>query len=63
MVLFLTKRALGGSQVEYYVVPPSRVSRDLYLSLVNLYRTFQHLLTNFFKKGGQARELKNPIAL
>ena len=52
------KRALGGSQVEYYVVPPSHVSRDLYLNLVNLYCPFQHLLTNFFKKEGPGKGIK-----
>ena len=57
MVLSLMKRVLGGSQVEYYVVPPSHISPDLYLSLVDLYHAFQRLLTTFFKKGGQAREL------
>ena len=58
MVLSSMKRVLGGSQVEYYVVPPSHVSCDLYLSLVNLYRPFQHLLANFFKKGGPGKGIK-----
>ena len=58
MVLSSMKRALGGSQVEYYVMPPSHVSCNLYLSLVNLYHPFQHLLTNFFKKGGPGKGIK-----
>ena len=58
MVLSSMKRALGGSQVEYHVMPLSCVSRDLYLSLVNLYRPFQCLLTNFFKKGGPGKGIK-----
>ena len=52
------KRALGGSQVEYYVVPPPHVSRDLYLSLVHLYRPFQRILSTFFKKGGPGKGIK-----
>ena len=36
----------------------SCVSRDLYLSHVNLYRTFQCLLTIFFKKGRPGKGIK-----
>ena len=52
------KRALNGSQVEYYVVPPSHVSRDLYLSLVDLYQPFHCLLSSFFKKSSPGHGIK-----
>ena len=58
MAVSTTKRALGGSQVEYYVVPPPRVSRDLYLSLVHLYHPFQRVLSTFFKKVGPGKGIK-----
>ena len=58
MVLSSMKRVLGGSHVEYYVVPQSRVSHDLNLSLVDLYHAFQHLLTTSFKKVGPAKGIK-----
>ena len=42
----MTKRALDSSQVEYYVVPLSCISRDLYLSLYQL--CCNALLEKFF---------------
>ena len=39
-------------------MPSSHVSRDLYLSLVDLYCAFQCLLTIFFKKGGPGKGIK-----
>ena len=58
MSVTMTKRALRGSQVEYSIVPPSRISCDLYLSLVDLYRCFVCLLSSFFRKGSPGQGLK-----
>ena len=58
MSVMMTKRTLRGSQVEYNIVPPSRISHDLYLSLVDLYRCFIHLLSSFFRKGSPGQGLK-----
>ena len=52
------ERALRGSQVEYNIVPPSCISRDLYLSLVDLYHCFIRILSSFFMKGSPGQGLK-----
>ena len=50
--------ALRGSQLDYYVTPPARVAKDLYLCLTSLRPNFVKLLLRFFKKAGRGYGLK-----
>lgn len=52
------KRALRGAQIDYYFTPSFRVSRDLYLSLIDLHPTFLKVLTVYLKRGRPSQGIK-----
>ena len=53
-----SRQALQGAQVDYYFYPSSCVSRDLSVSLVDLYVSFVRVLHAFMAKSGQSKGMK-----
>ena len=54
----LSRQALQGAQVDYYFYPSSRVSRDLSVSLVDLYASFVRVLHAFMAKSRRSKGMK-----
>ena len=52
------RQVLQGAQVDYYFYPSSCVSRDLSVSLVDLYMSFVHVLCTFMLKSRQLKGMK-----
>ena len=52
------RQALQGVQVDYYLYPSSRVSRNLSVNLVNLYMFFLCVLRAFMAKSGRSKGMK-----
>ena len=55
-----SRQALQGAQVDYYYYPSSRVSRDLSVSLVDLYASFVvcFFLCFSWRKSGRSKGMK-----
>ena len=53
-----SRQVLQGAQVDYYFYPSSHVSRDLSVSLFDLYASFVRVLRAFMAKSGRSKGMK-----